>query len=305
MDLEKLKKTKMPILILGETGTGKTQLAKSISVDATKFIQLNVSSLSHNLFESELFGHIKGAFTGSTHTRAGFCEEVDEGVLFLDEIGELSLELQVKLLTLIDEKLFYPVGSSRPKKFRGRLIVATNKDLRLLVNTGKFRSDLYYRLRLVEVRKRPLRFEKYKRKLILDELNNYKVKKKKSLIFEAECLNLLLEYSWPGNYRELKNTIEYIFDMADNRVTANHLPAWINEKEHSSNKAWKCSQQRYREALEIFEKNYLSALLKLHTGKINKSAQAAGISKVTLISKLKKYGIKRTDFQKSMSVDVG
>lgn len=305
MKLEQLQKTKMPILILGETGTGKTRLAKSISKSAQRFIHLNISTLNSSLFESELFGHVKGAFTGSTHKRIGFCEEVGDGILFLDEIGELDLELQSKILTLIDEGIYYPVGSSTPNKFLGKLIVATNKDLVNLVERGLFRKDLYYRLRFIEVRKQPLRKDPNKNQIIIEFINNLKIKKKKNLTFDSQTLDYLFHYQWPGNYRELKNTLEFVFDMCEGRVSVNELPHWIVKPQGNEIGASCKLDLKYQYALEDFERRYLNHLLITHHGRINVSAQVAGISKVTLISKLKKYGINRVNFKNVTVADVG
>ena len=210
MNLKIMANSKRPILIEGETGVGKTQLAKKIfslsKLKSKKFTQVNIASISNELFESELFGHVKGAFTGAIEDKKGFCETVGEGILFLDEIGELSLEKQASLLTLIDESVFYKVGSTEELKFRGKLIFATNKNLAKMVESGKFREDLYFRLRFFHITLPALRDHKEIKQIIWDEFQNSKVSHiRYDVVLSSEIVECLAQYPWPGNYRELAN----------------------------------------------------------------------------------------------------
>lgn len=301
MKLSLMQKTNLPILILGETGTGKSCLAKSIAKYSSLFLPLNIASLNPNIFESELFGHVKGAFSGAQITREGFCERVGNGVLFIDEIGELSLAMQTKLLTLIDERIFYRVGCSIPRKFKGRLIFATNKDLFEMVRKGEFREDLYYRLRLIEKKLKPLREMDNLFQIILDIINNMKLKYDENIIFDEYTLSILESYDWPGNFRELNNTIEVLFFLGKERIVASDLPTWVREKKIVSKKQninVAKNSYSYQESMEEFEELFFRKLLERNDGRINQSAQVCGISKVTLISKLKKYDINRLHFKK-------
>lgn len=293
MNIDKLAKTKMPILIQGESGTGKTRLARLIHGKSHQnqaiYMQLNVASLTEELFKSELFGHIKGSFTGAISDKIGFCESTVDGTLFLDEIGELSLSQQASLLTLIDEGYFYKVGSTKKITFRGRLIFATNKDLAREVEEKRFRSDLYYRLRFCLVELEPLRDKIDKDKIIIEMINQLKLEQDNfQMTFSSCCLDKLSQYFWPGNYRELKNTINYLLMLGQMKVTKDDIPSWILSKENGAK-----DYVVYKDALADFEQTFLKKNLKRYQGKINHTALKTGINKVTLISKLKKYDINR------------
>lgn len=291
-----LKKEKLPfveesILLLGESGVGKSSLAKWIHENSKRakdeFIQVNVASLSEQLFESEMFGHKKGSFTGAHVDKIGFCEKIGNGILFLDEIGDLSLELQKKLLTLVDERVFYSVGSTQKKVFKGQIIFATHKDLHKLVSKGRFREDLYYRICTFPYYMKPLRENLEKERIILNEFNSERIVQQKfQLKMTASVRSFLFEYNFPGNFRELKQIIKYLVFVAENDVEMIHFPHWVNV-----NKARKSSSDDYYDALAYFERGFLVDKLKKYQGKINQTASKINISKVTLISKIKKYDI--------------
>ncbi len=288
-----------PVLILGETGTGKTTMAKEIHRDRAgsykPFYHLNISSLNKNLFESELFGHKKGAFSGATGDKKGFLEAAGEGTVFLDEIGELGLEEQAKLLTVIEEKEYYPVGSYVKKHFSGRFIFATNKDLEALVKEGNFREDLYFRIRYCQYQLKPLRAERNKINIIINQWEQLQRDEKRVRMGQA-VLNELFKYNWPGNYRELKNTLNYVYDISDEEVNLVDLPDWIMKGNLSSERV-DTKHHVYQVALENFERNYFDIAMNRNQGKINRTAEDIGISKVTLISKLRKYGIDREQYK--------
>ena len=292
------KEVSKPILILGETGTGKSCLAKELHYKSSykdlPFISCNIAALSHNLFESELFGHIRGAFTGADRTKLGYLDRTGLGTLFVDEIGELSLTQQVKLLHLLDDGGYFPVGSMERKVFRGRLIFATNKNLKKMVSQGEFREDLYFRIRYFQVFLPPLKSLTLleKEEIIKKEIENKKIEKNNfKIVFASNIIKILKNYSWPGNFRELTNTIDYFFALNKPSITDQDLPAWI-ESNHTVFKV----VSAYREALEDFEKAFLEEAMLRYNGQINYTSEIIGLSKVTLISKLKKYGINRKNY---------
>lgn len=290
-----LSKEKLPfiqdtILLTGETGSGKSSMAKWIHHSSNrasrKFIQLNINSISEQLFESELFGHKKGSFTGATHDKIGFCETVGKGTLFLDEIGDLNLELQKKLLTLMDEKIFYPVGSIKPMRFEGELIVATHRNLLHMVQQKKFRQDLYYRLCGFQYDLKPLRDRVDKRKLIEFQIQSERVRVKSSAVMTEHVRSFLYSYEYPGNFRELKQLIKYLFFVSSTKIELVNLPDWVSARDRDV-----VNSDNYYDALRQFEKSFIVEKLKKYKGKINHTAQSIHISKVTLISKIKKYDI--------------
>lgn len=303
MELDSFKNSKKTILITGETGSGKSELAREIHKSSSfknyPFVKLNLAALSDNLFESELFGHKKGSFTGASADKVGLLQIGDGGTIFLDEIGELSKEKQVKLLHLLDDGEYYPVGATRPLVFRGRFIFATNKKLPQLVLNGEFREDLYYRIRFCEIEMVPLRsLTTAELKLeITSRLDNLKViNHKYNLTYDLDLLNALLSYKWPGNYRELQNTLEYIFALPVDKLRIDHLPSWIKTSDMNKIASSKLGEGYY-EAMEHFEREFFQSAMERFNGQINKTALEVGLSKVTLISKLKKYGINRRDYK--------
>lgn len=294
-------KTIEPLLITGNTGVGKTYLAKeihSLGRANKNFIHVNCASFSKNLIESELFGHTQGAFTGALKNKVGFCEVVGDGTLFLDEFAELSLETQAKLLTLIDERCFYKVGDTAVKKFKGRFIFATNKNLEKEVAAGKFREDLYYRIRYFHISLKDIKQRSDFQSIFWQMVNSLKVEFEQSVVFNEKSLNKLLLYSWPGNYRELKNTLKYLFLLGKEIISEDDLPEWICEISKSEG----LSHNYYKHLFE-FERNYFEMMMRSVGGRVNKCAKLAGISKVTLISKLKKYDIDKAYYQNFESLE--
>jgi Nif-specific regulatory protein len=289
-----------PVLITGATGTGKSVFAKKIHGNSQQaggpFIHVNIAAISEHLFESEIFGHCKGAFTNAFTAKAGFCATAGTGTLFLDEIGELSLQKQASLLSLIDERHYYPVGTSEKKHFLGSLIFETNKNHEQMVASGKFREHLYFRIRYLSYKLDPIAGNRLDLgHKIWAEINQKKVECNSfNIRFSSDLIESLKSYSWPGNYRELKNTIDYFFHLGVEQLEAKHLPYWI--KTAGSPKPGN-RQSVFRQALETFEMEFLRRELKRNQGKINQTALLTGINKVTLISKLKKYGIDRREYK--------
>jgi DNA-binding NtrC family response regulator len=219
--IEKLGRTRWPVLVLGETGTGKEVVARSIHAinPSGPFVTIDCSALVGPLMESELFGHAKGAFTGAASAKLGMIEMANGGTVFLDEIGELPLDMQVKLLRVLQEKEFRPVGSVGTKKSDFRVIAATNRDLAAEIDRGTFRRDLFYRLNVVTLRLVPLRERKEDIPLLIQHfLERYG----KSHSFTQEIVDAMMAYDWPGNVRELENSIQHM--VAINSGPLLHVP---------------------------------------------------------------------------------
>ena len=207
--IEKLGKCRWPALLLGETGTGKEVVARSIHNISPNgpFVTVDCSSMVGPLMESELFGHVKGSFTGASSTKIGLIEAANNGTAFFDEIGELPLDLQAKLLRVLQEKEFRPVGSLTTRSSDFRIIAATNRDLAKEVERGTFRRDLYFRLNVINIRLSPLRERKED---IPALINHFLVKVGGNYSVTAEALEVMLSYDWPGNVRELENCVQHM-----------------------------------------------------------------------------------------------
>lgn len=259
----KISKTNINVLILGESGTGKEVIARMIHKQSARaerpFIPINMAAIPNELLESELFGHEKGSFTGAIGDKKGKFEEANHGTIFLDEISEMDLGLQSKLLRVIQEKEVTRIGSSKTLKLDTRIIAASNRNLEELVSTGKFREDLYYRLNVVSIELPPL----YERKEDTAYLTNHFLHKHKSikdkvLTCSEEALDTLTAYRWPGNIRELENTIQYAIVNAETDVIKmENLPPKIFEQSHGSGKS-STSHDLYKLALDIIESEILS-----------------------------------------------
>lgn len=283
---EKIFADKKTLYIHGETGSGKSTLARKLCRDylGCEPLSINLACLNEQLFESQLFGYRKGAFTGATKDFEGLLGQAQHGVLFLDEVSEISLGLQKKLLSLLEEKLYYPVGSERPKHFNGQIIAAGHPGLYEKVQRGDFRQDLYYRLCRFELYVQPLRDKKNE---LRSQLNSYRLKLSSELYEWLVC-----QYSWPGNYRELTNFLDYVnYTVQMGRMELKDCPSWMVQaaKPHEI----PCEQfpLTYSQAHERFEKTFFKRAMHYYEGRVNYASQQLGISKSTLIAKLKKYGI--------------
>jgi len=287
--ISKVAKTDANVLILGENGTGKELVARAIHNNSLRFEEIflgvDLGAISKTLFESELFGHIKGAFTDARESRSGRFEIANKGTLFLDEIGNLELDMQTKLLSAIERREVTRVGDNNTRAFDIRLICATNKDLDELVAKELFRQDLLYRINTVVIQIPPLR-ERIEDIPLLAEFyfNIFKKKYGKSeLSITKEALNKLADFNWPGNVRELKHTIERAIILSDSNKL---LPEDILVSQQTQNKNLFDGYN-----LESIEKNVIEKVLKNNEGNQSKAATDLGITRTSLYRRMKKYNL--------------
>jgi Nif-specific regulatory protein len=283
------------VLLLGESGTGKTLTARILHELSRRrrnpFAKVNCAALPDNLIESELFGHEKGAFTGATHLKLGRLEEADTGTVFLDEIGELPLPVQAKLLRFLQERDFERLGSARTRKVDVRIVAATNIDLNEAVAEGRFRSDLYYRLNVFPIAIPPLRNRKADLPLLIDYFiaktaREYGLRFK----FSEECMEILAGYDWPGNVRELENLIERVAIMAETRqIEAAMLPDYLFKP--NSIAGYQPSSPEGASQLEIMEKETLLASLARNDWIQQKAAREIGLTLRQMGYRVKKYNL--------------
>jgi two-component system, NtrC family, response regulator HydG len=276
------------VIITGESGAGKEVLARHIHQVSPRargpFVAVNCGALPATLLESELFGHKTGAFTGATHDRSGLFEEANGGTIFLDEIGDVSPDMQTKLLRVLQEREIVRIGENRPRKVDIRVIAATNKDLKLAVQNGEFREDLYYRLGVIEIEVPPLR----KRREDIVSLARHLVEKTAArlgiarLRLDATTLDCLSSYAWPGNVRELENAIERAAVFCrDGVIRPENLPAGITRPAPASGPLGS------GQSLQEVEERHIQAVLESVGGNRRKAAQLLGISSATLWRRLK------------------
>lgn len=291
--VEAVADTSTTVLINGETGTGKEVTAKALHQlserNSEPFIAVNCAALPENLLESSLFGHLKGAFTGAHENKLGYFARAGKGTLFLDEIGDISAALQVRLLRVLQEHEFEPVGSDKPQKTQARIITATNKNLLDLVEQGKFRQDLYYRLNVIKITL-PTLAQRYQDIPFLVEhfITRFNQLHHKSIQgISAEALHYLQSYSWPGNIRELENSIERACVLsAQNHLQLDSFSLTAPAPHNLKSKP----QDSLMGSTAEMEKQMIITALKNNRSKIA-SAQALGIHKTTLFRKMKKYKI--------------
>ena len=279
------------VLIQGESGTGKELVAKAIHENSNRaekpFAALSCVSLPGSLLESELFGYEKGAFTGATKNKKGWLEVAHLGTLFLDEVGDISHETQMKLLRFLQEHSFERVGGTNPIKVDIRVIAATNKDLEKAVQEGSFREDLYYRLNTIPIHLPPLRERKEDIPILAAhflEKFRHEVKREIETI-SPEALSLMSEYDWPGNVRELENAIERAVVLSrDNVIIPYALPEAVRKSQHTESDSYSLRENEERLILKA---------LAATNGEIKKAAQLLEISRPTLYSKMEKHDIKK------------
>jgi DNA-binding NtrC family response regulator len=284
------------VLIWGESGTGKELIARAIHQISRRrdrpFIAVNAGAFASELFSSEFFGHEKGAFTGAVRSKAGFFEEADGGTLLLDEIGELELPVQSKLLRVLQEGEYFRVGSTEKRGSDVRIIASTNRDLADEIEKGRFRRDLYYRLNICSVYLPPLRDREGDVELLANcflEKHN-RLNNKNVVLIEQDVIDLLEMYDYPGNVRELENIIAEAVVVENGRsLTRRSLPRYILNAVSTSRSAIVPASER--KTLADMEADHIRRMLELADGNRTVTAEILGISRVSLISKIKRYGI--------------
>ena len=284
-----------PVVIYGESGTGKELAAAAIhrlsGRHAGPFIKVNCAALNENLLESELFGHVKGAFTGADRTRFGRFEAANTGAIFLDEIGDLPLTSQTKLLRVLQEKEFERVGDNQPITTDVRILAATNKNLMRLMEDGLFREDLYYRINVIPIYLPPLRDRLDDIPLLTDTfIHRMNLKTDKTITGIAKnALDVFMQYRWPGNIRELINVIEYAFVLCpQGEISISHLPAQLLG--HHPMHVQQASRTRVKSPTGSKRQELILAL-QATGGNKSEAARRLGISRVTLWKRIKKFGI--------------
>ncbi|ADR18581.1 sigma-54-dependent transcriptional regulator [Calditerrivibrio nitroreducens] len=311
----KVARTDISVLITGETGTGKEIIANMIHEKSSRnshpFVAVNVASIPKDLIESELFGHVKGSFTGALADKKGKFEEADRGTIFLDEIGEMELSLQSKILRVLQNREISKVGSNKTIKLDVRIIAATNKDLEKMVREGLFREDLFYRLNVVEVHLPPLRDRKEDIPILVAHfLKKYSYIKSTQFKVDEKVLELFRKYNWPGNIRELENVIQYaIVNSNKNSITVDDLPEKIksvrmlDDGDSLSDRLYELSKHlidysqitgsfnAYSEYLKIVERPLLMASLETTNWNKSEAAKILGINRNTLRTRIKELNI--------------
>lgn len=289
--VNKVADTSTSVLIQGESGTGKELIARSIHFNSSRaekpFIAINCGALPESLLESELFGHVKGAFTGAMSDKKGHFRSASSGTLFLDEIGEMPLALQVKFLRALQEQEVTPVGSSRAEKFDTRILAATNKDLAAEVAAGRFREDLFYRLNVIEITVPPLRARREDIPLLVKHFVSRSSHKQNAAEkhVSKDAMLALLNYDWPGNVRELENAIERSFILSADEIDVASLPPKISQNPSSEIR----DREGLRPTLDQMERRYVLETLASVDDDKTRAAEILGIDLSTLYRKLKRY----------------
>jgi DNA-binding NtrC family response regulator len=306
--IQRVGPTDSTVLIVGESGTGKDLTAKAIHQQSKrregKFFAIDISTLPSTLLESELFGHVKGSFTGATADKPGLFQAADHGTIFLDEIGNLPLDTQARLLRVLQEQEFLSVGSTTVTKVDLRLIFATNQNLKELVKSGKFREDLYYRLNVFPLRLPPLRERREDiPELVLHFLRKYSASAGRTTPrIRAEAMELLMNYHWPGNVRELEHTVERLTILLEgNEIDSLHVSAALYRTDSSlrsmipkTGDELKLLKQRIRESsVQEIEKVFLEEALMRNDWNISRAAREVSMQRSNFQALMRKYGIKK------------
>ena len=284
------------VCIYGESGTGKELIAKSLHLLSSRkeklFVAINCAAIPEGLLEAELFGYEKGAFTGAVRNKKGFFAQADGGTIFLDEISEMSESMQAKLLRVLQEKEFHPLGAEKPVKVDVKIIAATNKNLEDEVKSGNFREDLFYRIHVIPVYIPPLRERKEDIPLLVDHfMKKFAGNMKKEIKgISTPALQKLLSYEWPGNVRELENSIEYAVAMTTGDIIDEYLILQTKTVEQGELKPLK-------EAKNEFEGKYIFNLISLTRGNVSKASRLAGKYRSDFYDLLKKHNLKIADFK--------
>ena len=311
--LDRVAPTQLTVMITGETGTGKELASRAVHTRSRRssgpFIVFDCGAAPDNLIESELFGHARGSFTGAHEARAGVFEAAANGTIFLDEIGELPLDLQPKLLRVLEQREVRRVGETRPREVDVRVVAATNRDLRAEVEAGRFREDLYYRLAVVEVRLPPLRERLADLPLLVQHLLDRAAHNRGVTGIAADVQAVFEAYRWPGNVRELQNVVERALPFCDGSlITMDALPEALRASAQTRRErvpgaaaggvaapdvhglAFRNAKERI---IEAFEREYLLDLLDRFDGNVSRSARAADMDRKTITRLMKKHDISR------------
>jgi two-component system response regulator AtoC len=306
--LEQAGKLDITVLVSGETGTGKELAARAVhdlsGRKGRRFVPVNCGALPAELVESELFGHARGSFTGATGMKRGLFEEAEGGTIFLDEIGELPLPVQVKLNRVLQEKELRRVGETTPIKVSVRVIAATHRELKAEVQAGRFREDLYYRLAVFPVVMPPLRDRREDLPLLAGHFlaKHARVLGRPLTGFSPEALEALTGWGWPGNVRELENAVERAVALSQgNIIERRDLPAELSGAPAGAASAEGLARLSYREAVDLARdrvtREYLVALLRELDGNVTRAAERAGVARESLHRLLKRYGVRSDDFK--------
>jgi two-component system, NtrC family, response regulator HydG len=284
-----------PVIIYGESGTGKELVSRAIHNIGMRrdapFVKVNCASLTESLLESELFGHVRGAYTGAYKDRVGRFEMANKGDIFLDEIGDLPIPTQTKLLRVLEEKVVERVGSSNPIATDVRIISATNKDLMRLVDQGEYRKDFFFRINVIPIFLPPLRDREGDIPLLAEKLfQKMRLKSGKAIVgISRETMEILVNHSWPGNVRELKGAFEYAFVTCHEEIIQPcHLPKTILQPKNAQQAA---APKKSAFNLQAIEKQELLEILERTGGNQSKAAEILGVSRVTIWNRMKRYGI--------------
>jgi len=283
------------VLISGESGAGKELVARAIHAQsrraAAPFIEVNSAAIPEELIESELFGHVKGSFTGATAAKKGKFEMADGATLFLDEVSDMSANVQAKVLRVLEEQRFEPVGSNTPITVDVRVVAATNKRLDEEIEKGTFRSDLFFRLNVIPFEVPPLRERVEDVPLLIDHFNRRfsRAYGKKPKVFDADAIEVMQRYSWPGNVRELRNTIERVVIMHQNyRVAVTNLPAFGESEPPASSYRF----PSFKEASDAYHREFIQRKLDEAEGNVSRAAELMGIDRSHLYRRMRALGIK-------------
>ena len=306
----RVAKTDSTVYIHGQSGTGKELIAKALHLASPRkdkpFVAINCAALPETLLESELFGHEKGSFTGAVRSTKGLFSQAHEGTIFLDEIGDMPMSIQVKLLRVLEERVFYPIGSEKPVKVNVRVVVATHKDLVEEVKKGLFREDLFYRIHVIPIQLPPLKDRIEDIPYLVDHFLNRICSENKlpNKTVSPAAMQRLMTYDWPGNVRQLENTIEYALVMTggetigaelilpSNAPASPEVPPTPPARANSSQ-----PMKPLKDARAEFEKAYLIELLERCDGKAAQAAEIAGKYRADFYDLLKKHGIKIQDYK--------
>lgn len=300
--IEKLKRSNVNVVIEGESGTGKELVARALRRQGTdrqleSFVCVDSSTIQSTMAESILFGHVKGAFTGADKARAGLFEEADNGVIYFDEISNMPIEIQRKLLRVIQEKEVTRLGEARPRKLDFRVICATNQDLEKKVKEGAFQFDLLYRLGVVTLKLPPLRERREDIPVFIEQFLS-EAPAGRSFVLSAEAMNFFMKYDWPGNVRELANIISFLTTMCDGPIIGlEDLPSNILKNAHAENvptlnqrildRRFSFCEANYQKAIVEFEREFMIDAFRKSDGKVAKLARRIGLDRSYLYSKLR------------------